>query len=90
MAGVNTILEGDGALNDWQSQVVFYVQDGDENTEIRAVYLRNGTSGGLPSAILAAKNSNGKVAIIEVTARMFNSIARAFVGRADYEGTPIE
>lgn len=87
---VHTILEGDGRLEDWKTGLVFYVQDGDEATEIRAVYLRNGTAGGFPAAILAAKDADGNVAIIEVSVRMFNAIARAFIGRADYEGTPIE
>jgi hypothetical protein len=93
MAGVNIILEGDDALKDWRDSLVagsgIYVQDGDPGTEIRAVYLRNGTSGGMPAAVLAARDAQGRVAIIEVTARMFNSIAAAFRGRADFEGTPL-
>jgi hypothetical protein len=89
---VDIILDGDDELKDWADLERIYAHEGRD--EIRAVYLKNGTADGMPACFLAARvagafDDEDAVILIEMTARMFNSIAGAFRGRADFEGTPL-
>ena len=84
---VHIILEGDAALLDWKDDAITEYRD--DRDVLRAVYLKGGMHSGLPAVLIAARNDVGEVAVIQMSARMFNSIAAAIRGRADYEGTPL-
>lgn len=88
MASLQVILDGDNSMKDLTDQgkkVVQNLHESQSGAQTRAILLRNGTAKGKHTASLAALMPDGTWALIETTAELFISAAKAFEARIQYE-----
>lgn len=80
MPTLSIILDGDGAFPDLKDKEIIHI-----TTPFAVCRLKSGMASGEDSVMIRIDLPDGRVVMAETSMALFQSAARAFIGRAEFE-----